>query len=118
MLPRKIPRPAKRASRWRSVSHCNFVRLHECSTPDCYARPIEVAHVCTGSGAGIAQKPDDWHTISLCRFHHQVQHRHSEATFAKAFGIDLHALAAEFAAKSPKAAEISKVKREREREHG
>ncbi len=112
-MPRRIPKPAKRASRWRSQAHCNFVRSHECSTPYCLGRPIEVAHVRIGSGAGMGQKPDDWNTISLCQFHHGIQHRDGEASFAKAFGIDLSALAAEFAAKSPKAAEIRAIQRER-----
>lgn len=34
--------------------------------------------------------------------------------FARKYGIDLHALAAEFATESPKAAEIRQAKRERE----
>lgn len=113
MLPRRIPKPTKRASRWRSQAHCNFVRSHECCVQGCGGRPIEVAHVRNGSGAGIAQKPDDWNTISLCRDHHSEQHRIGEVTFGMRHKIDPHALAEAFAKASPKAAEIARIKRER-----
>ena len=63
--------------------------------------PIECAHVRLGSHAGMSQKPDDDRTISLCRDCHASLHRLGEATFAKIYGLDLQALAAEFAAKSP-----------------
>ena len=110
-LPRRIPKPAKRASRWRSQAHCNFVRSHECSVLLCNGRPIEVAHVRSGSGAGMGQKPDDWRTVSLCADHHKHQHTIGEQRFWQ--GFDIEALIAEFAAKSPKAAEIRAIQRER-----
>lgn len=75
--------------------------------------PIEVAHVRVGAGAGIGQKPDDWNTISLCRECHAEQHRLGEATFQKKYGIDMAAMAAEFAKASPKRHEIEQVQRER-----
>jgi hypothetical protein len=75
MLPQRIPKPKKRATRWRSQAHCNFVRSHGCSVAACHGVPIEVAHVRNGSGAGMGQKPDDWRTASLCRYHHAEQHR-------------------------------------------
>lgn len=112
-LPPRIPKPAKRASRWRSVAHCNFVRGFRCCVPDCDDRPIEVAHVRVGSGAGIGQKPDDWNVISLCQFHHGEQHRVGEGTFAVRHGIDLKALAAAFAKASPKRRDIEQEMRER-----
>lgn len=111
MLPRRIPKPTKRASRWRSQAHCSFVRSHECSM-GCGGRPIEVAHVRLGSGAGIGQKPDDWRTVSLCRDCHAEQHRVGEATFWR--GKDVEALIAAFCAASPRAAQIRDAKRERE----
>lgn len=113
MLPRRIPKAKKRSDRWRSQAHCAFVRSHECCVPGCDGRPIEVAHVRTGSDAGMGRKPSDWFTVSLCRDHHSEQHRIGEGSFAKAHGIDLHAQAAEFAAQSPKAADIRMEKRER-----
>jgi hypothetical protein len=112
MLPRRIPKPAKRASRWRSQAHCSFVRSHACSVCPSTAA-IEVAHVRNGSGAGMGQRPDDWHTVSLCKVCHMLQHKHGERTFWEAAKIDPIALAAEFAAASPKAADIRRAKAER-----
>lgn len=113
-LPRKIPKTPKRSNRWRSQAHCSFVRGHECCVPRCPGRPIEVAHVRRGSDGGMGQKPSDWNTISLCREHHAEQHRIGEQSFEKRHGINMRALADEFAAASPKAAEIRATKRERE----
>lgn len=110
-FPRKVPKQAKRASRWRSQAHCNHVRSHACSIPDCSGRPIEVAHVRRGSGAGIGQKPDDWRTVSLCKEHHDRQHEVGEETFWR--GLDVEQLIADFIASSPKAAEIRAIQRER-----
>jgi len=111
MLPRRIPKPQKRASRWRSQAHCSFVRSHGCCWNGCDGRPIEVAHVRNGSSAGIGQKPDDWRTVSLCAFHHSQQHRVGEATFWS--GIDVEALIAEFIKASPRRAQIEQAMRER-----
>lgn len=114
MLPRRIPKPTKRASRWRSQAHANFVRSHECSVAGCGDLPIEFAHVRLGSGAGIGQKPDDWRGVSLCRHHHSEQHRIGEATFwTKVAWRDVEQLIAEFCAASPRAAEIHRVQSER-----
>jgi hypothetical protein len=113
MLPRKIPKPPKRATRWRSQAHCNFVRGHGCCVPECPDRPIEVAHVRRGSGAGVGQRPDDFYTISLCREHHAEQHRMGEVSFERRHRINMAELATEFAAQSPKRAEIERIQRER-----
>jgi hypothetical protein len=43
---------------------------------------------------------DDW-TISLCATCHAIQHQVGEAEFERRAGIDMKALAREFAAKSP-----------------
>jgi 5-methylcytosine-specific restriction endonuclease McrA len=114
MLPKRIPKPAKRESRWRSTAHCNFVRSHACSVCGSTAA-IEVAHVRIGTGTGMAQKPDDWNTVSLCRECHASQHHVGERTFWEAAKIDPLALAAQFAKASPKAREIADTKRERKR---
>jgi hypothetical protein len=111
MLPRKIPRPAKRASRWRSQAHCNFVRSHACSVCDS-AAGIEVAHVRNGSGAGMGQRPDDWRTVSLCRDCHATQHRVGEQTFWR--GLEVEKLIAAFCKASPKSYEIELEKIARE----
>lgn len=112
-LPARLPKKRNRSERWRSAAHCNFVRSHHCIVPGCDSLPIEVAHVRTGSDAGMGRKPSDWFTVSLCRDHHAEQHRIGEASFASRYVIDLHKLAAEFAAASPKAAEIRAEQRER-----
>ena len=108
-LPRRIPKVAKRASRWRSQAHCSFVRSHECSVCGASAA-IEVAHVRLGSGAGMGQKPDDHRTVSLCRDHHAEQHSVGEATFWA--GRDVEGLIAAFCKASPKARDIQMVKGE------
>lgn len=103
MLPRRIEREPKPgvAKRIRSPGHLAWVRGHACCVPGCGGRPIEAAHVRTGTDGGTGIKPGDQWTISLCQFHHQAQHRHGEPYFESLVGIDMKALAREFAAKSP-----------------
>ena len=110
MLPPRIPKPAKRASRWRSQAHCNFVRSHACSMCQSTAA-IEVAHVRFGSGAGMGQKPDDFMTVSLCHDCHARQHREGERTFWGAY--PLADLVEAFIKASPKRHEIEAIRRER-----
>lgn len=59
----------------------------------------------------MGQRPDDWRTVSLCKFHHAQQHRVGEKTFWK--GFDVEELIAAFIKASPKRAEIERVQRER-----
>jgi hypothetical protein len=114
-LPRRIPKAPKRATRWRSQAHANFVRSHFCCVLGCDRRPIQVAHVRLGSGAGVSQKPDDWNTVSLCQHHHDEQHRIGERTFWKEVAQqDPEQLIAEFIKASPRRQEIEQVRRERE----
>jgi hypothetical protein len=87
------------------------VRSHVCSVPGCNGKPIEVAHVRLGSGAGMGQKPDDWNTVSLCAEHHRRQHNVGEAVFWR--GLDVRDLIRGFIATSPKRAEIERIQRER-----
>jgi hypothetical protein len=111
-LPARLPKKPKRDARWRSQSHCNFVRSHACSVCGSMTA-IEVAHVRIGSGAGISQKPDDWRTVSLCAEHHQRQHNIGEQTFWR--GFDVEALIAAFIKASPKRMEIEQHQREKAR---
>ncbi len=111
-LPPRIPKKPKRASRWRSQAHCNFVRSHGCSVCGSTAA-IEVAHVRNGSGAGVGQKPDDWNTVSLCRWHHGLQHTVGEVSFWEGHDLDPEALIAEFIKASPKRHEIEAIRKER-----
>ena len=109
-LIRKIPKPAKRSTRWRSSAHCNHVRSHACVNCSSIAG-IEVAHVRIGSGAGMGQKPNDWRTVSLCSECHATQHRNGEqsfwAAYRKATGTDVEDLIEEFIKASPRRAEIA-----------
>ena len=101
-LPARIDRKSHKENVGkRSPAHCNFVRSHNCCVPGCDARPIEVAHVRVGTGGGMALKPSDRWTISLCRDHHSEQHRDGERTFDKRHGITMKALAEEFTRASP-----------------
>ena len=103
MLPRRIEREPKPgvAKRIRSPGHLAWVRTHGCCVPNCDGRPIEAAHVRTGTDGGTGIKPGDQWTISLCSSHHLNQHRWGEAWFEQAYLIDMKALAQEFARKSP-----------------
>jgi hypothetical protein len=110
MIPRKkdigyhgvMRRPTREYPR-----HRRFVRSHECCVPNCDMQyppnnsPIVFAHVRTGTDGGTSLKPSDWWGISLCSAHHMIQHQLGEPAFEKNYGIDMKALAAEFAAKSP-----------------
>lgn len=116
MLPKRIPKRAKRETRWKSPSHRDFVRSHACSMCGCQ-EAIEVAHVRIGSGAGMSQKPDDWRTASLCKDCHQSQHTVGERTFWNDYmqrhGQTVEDLLDSFSKASPKAQEIRQAKRDR-----
>lgn len=109
-LPRRIPKRPKRATRWRSQAHCNFVRSHACSRCGDTAA-IEAAHVRNGSNAGMSQKPDDWRVVSLCRTCHQIQHTLGESSFW--VGTDIEGLIEAFIIASPKRHEIERERRDR-----
>lgn len=59
----------------------------------------EAAHIRTGcieigkSHTGMAQKPDDKWTVSLCSLHHREQHSMNEMAFWKQYEIDPFMLA-------------------------
>ena len=108
-LPPRLAKKPKRSSRWRSQTHCNFVRSHACCACGS-TTAIEVAHVRLGSGAGMGQKPDDWRTVSLCKHCHQLQHEKGERTFWRAFGLDAESLIEAFCKASPKAREIREAR--------
>jgi len=102
-LPRKIVREGKVGlpKRVRSPGHLAWVRKHGCCVPDCNGMPIEAAHVRMGTNGGTGIKPDDRWVVSLCMAHHRKQHTLGESEFEKIYGLDMKALAAEFARKSP-----------------
>jgi hypothetical protein len=81
--------------------HRRWVKSHGCCVPGCNAREVEFAHLRSAANAGLAQKPHDIFGISLCRTHHDEQHRVGAVSFGRKYGIDLWALASEFARRSP-----------------
>lgn len=106
-FPRKIPKAPKRASRWRSQAHAKHVRSHACANCDSL-QDIQLAHVRNGSGAGMGQKPDDWHAVSLCGICHRTQHQVGEESFWQ--GRDVEALIDFYCRTSPRAAQIREVR--------
>ncbi len=81
--------------------HRRWVRAHGCCVPDCHAPSVDFAHLRSTANAGMAQTPHDIFGVSLCRVHHHEQHRIGADAFSNKYGIDLWALAAEFARRSP-----------------
>lgn len=81
--------------------HRRWVRSHGCCVPGCSAAQVEFAHMRSAAIAGTAQKPHDMFGISLCRAHHDEQHRLGAAAFGRKYQIDQWALASEFAQRSP-----------------
>jgi len=69
--------------------------------PYCQCASVDFAHLRSAANAGKDQTPHDLFGISLCRSRHEEQHRIGFGVFAKKYGINLWALAAEFARKSP-----------------
>lgn len=102
-LPPRIKRErvdTGREKRDRCPSHLAFVRSHGCCVPGCDERPIEAAHVRSGTDGGIGLKPSDCWSISLCAAHHRQQHAIGEPAFEREHGIDMKRLAREFSAAS------------------
>lgn len=108
-LPERVRQPRRLNASRCCPAHRAWVRRHRCSVPACEALPIECAHVRTGTDGGQALKPSDRWTISLCREHHAEQHRIGEAAFEKRYGLDLRALALEFARRSPHHAKLVEI---------
>lgn len=99
------PNFAKRGrdTRLRSAKHLAFIRKRLCCVwerQDCEG-PVDAAHLRQLSPErGIGIKPSDNWTVGLCRKHHREQEA-KEVAFQKEYGIDLVALALEYAAASP-----------------
>ena len=103
MLPRMLPKSTRLGmpERIRSAAHLKWVRQHGCIVATCSATDIHAHHVRIGSLSGVGHKPCDSLAVSLCNKHHAQLHQHGEVTFGRASGLDLQALAQEFASKSP-----------------
>jgi Putative HNHc nuclease len=80
--------------------HRRWVRVHGCSVPGCHARAVDFAHLRSAANAGIGVRPHIF-GVSLCRTHHHEQHHIGAEAFGDKYHIDLWALVAEFARRSP-----------------
>lgn len=105
-LPARKPKPKLHESKRRFPGHRAWVRGHMCAVTTSYNPTpcdgdTECAHVRMGTDGGVGVKPSDWWTVSLCRVHHAEQHQIGEGAFEKRYGLNLKALAEEFARKSP-----------------
>jgi Putative HNHc nuclease len=104
LLPKKRLRPRsgiERAPQRIWPRHRRFVRSHACCVTGCEATEVDFAHLRSAANAGKDLKPFDWFGVSLCRQHHDQQHTQGVETFQRHHGIDLWAIAAEFASRSP-----------------
>ena len=81
--------------------HRRWVRAHGCCVPGCLARHVDFAHLRSAANAGTGLRPHDIFGVSLCRKHHDEQHRIGADAFGDKHGIDLWAFAAEFGRRSP-----------------
>lgn len=89
--------------RIRSAKHRAFVRTHLCiafARLECEGK-VECCHV---KDVALEQcgsvKPGDLFTVSMCRRHHRESEK-NEAAWGADMGIDVLAVALEFASKSP-----------------
>lgn len=126
MLPQRIPKKPKRATRWRSQAHCSHVRKFACAMCGSMTNVV-AAHVKLGAHTGASQKGDDWLTTPLCDGPfsnidgelgcHNRQHIIGEQTFwneyADRHGQSVERLLSELCATSPKRHEIEQLVRER-----
>ena len=101
VFPRMRPKPPRERVNRSCPGHRAWVRRHDCSVRGCRRTPIECAHVRSGTNGGTGLKPSDRWVISLCEFHHREQHRIGEREIERKYEINLRALAAEFARRSP-----------------
>lgn len=102
-LPPRNYAKRNRDGRLRSPVHLAFVRKHLCvlwMRRECEGK-IEAAHLrdLAPMGHGAA-RPSDSFTVSMCRLHHRESEKR-EREWQAEYGLDLMALALEFASKSP-----------------
>ena len=103
--PRRQKKPAKASAMIRCPGHLAWLRGFQCIVRGCKNEPVEAAHVRVGTDGGTGMKPSDVWAVPVCREHHRSSsgsiHYAGERTFERIHRLDLRALAAEFAAKSP-----------------
>lgn len=82
------------------LRHRKFVRSHECCVPGCSA-PAQFHHIRSAANSGTGLLPFDWFGVPLCEHHHHEHHDCGVDTFEDRHGVDLRAIAAELARRSP-----------------
>jgi hypothetical protein len=126
MLPARIPKKPKRASRWRSIAHSNHVRGFACAMCGSMTNVV-AAHVKLGAHTGTGQKGDDFLTVPLCDGPfsnidgelgcHNRQHIIGERSFWNEYqqrhDQSVEKLLGELCGTSPKRHEIEAVMKER-----
>lgn len=104
-LPAKRVRPKmgiERAPKRDWPRHRKFVKTHKCCVPGCpYLGVPDCAHLRGVDNCGTSLKPPDWHTVPLCRAHHEQQEAAGPDAFGDRHGIDLWEFAANLARRSP-----------------
>lgn len=100
-LPKRLERRERRRDERYCPAHRAWVRSHRCCVSGCLREPIECAHVRRGTDGALGRKPSDRWALSLCWLHHREQHDLGEMSFESKYGLDLAALAVEFARQSP-----------------
>ena len=81
--------------------HRAWLRRHQCVVPGCINMVIEVSHIRTAANAGTGLKPHDSSAVPMCGEHHRELHSAGVNTFQAIHRVDLTAMAAEFARRSP-----------------
>lgn len=104
-LPRRIKsKPSRESDRIRCPGHLKFIREFRCVVRGCYNWPTIAHHVRIGLAGGTSLRPGDDKAVSLCDAHHLTEpgalHQMGEEPFEQKHGLDLVALAQEFAGKS------------------
>ena len=102
-LPPRTFSKRRRDGRIRDANHRKWIRTFACCVPMCNEEgAIDAHHIKSAEQpTAMGMKPgDDW-CVSMCRTHHTVLHQVGEGEFMKRFGVDLVAMAKEFAATSP-----------------
>src|SRR4051794_1029421 len=105
-VPQKRQRPKsgiERAPQRIWPRHRRFVKSHCCCVPGCPALLVDPAHLRSVVRDGTGLTPFDWYLVPLCRHHHEEEEACGPDAFGDRHGIDLWAIAAELARRSPDA---------------
>lgn len=105
MLPPRKKKGTKRGrfdGRIRSAEHLRWIRGFACCVKMCNSESrIEAHHVKGGEPMAIGKKSGDNFATALCADHHREYHTIGKSAFEAKYGLDMLALAAEFASISP-----------------